>query len=90
MLLSNLLQYKKKRPGRPGGYRGPEEPFLSFLADKRGTGEGKDRSRGLHLLVYSTNILANKNLLLVLLGDPDCVESQIIRVVCQIVRFDFD
>ena len=34
MLLSNLLQYKKKRPGRPGGYRGPEEPFLSFLAVK--------------------------------------------------------
>ena len=31
----------------------------------------------------------NKNLLLVLSGDPDCVESQIIRVVCQIVRFDF-
>jgi hypothetical protein len=38
--------------------------------------------------VYSTNI--NKNLLLVLLGDPDCVQSQITRVVCQIVRFDFD
>jgi hypothetical protein len=32
----------------------------------------------------------NKNLLLVLLGDPDCVGSHIIRVVCQIVRFDFD
>jgi hypothetical protein len=38
--------------------------------------------------VYNTTI--NKNLLLVLLGDPDCVGSKIIRVVCQIVRFDFD
>jgi hypothetical protein len=38
--------------------------------------------------VYSTNI--NKNLLLVLLGIPDCVGSQITRVVCQLVRFDFD
>jgi hypothetical protein len=25
-----------------------------------------------------------------MLGDPDCVESQIIHVVYQIVRFDFD
>ena len=54
----------------------------------RRTGEGRERSRGLLFLVYSTNI--NKNLLLVMLGDPDCVESQIIHVVYQIVRFDFD
>ena len=90
MLLSNLLQYKKKGRGDRGATGGLRNPSNLFLADKRGTGEGKDRSRVLHLLVYSTNILVNKNLLLVLLGDPDCVESQIIRVVCQIVRFDFD
>jgi hypothetical protein len=63
---------------------------VSVVMYKMRTGEGRDtdRSRGLHLLVYNTNI--KKNLLLVLLGDPDCVGSQIIRVVCQIVRFDFD
>ena len=30
----NSQEQGKKRPAPPGGYRGPEEPFLSFLAVK--------------------------------------------------------
>jgi hypothetical protein len=44
----------------------------------------------MYQLCYVNIFSANQNEHLVLLDDPGRVRSQIIRVVCQIQRFDFD